>query len=240
MEVAGLVLSTISVVDSAVKIYGSLLHFKGTSAVQYEVRNMIKEIETERLIVSHTLEMLLYPSVSPEEIDELLSHPASLKWKSLEIEAAVKETLGAEGYTVFVHSLRQLFENMDALGKSINALMEKNEAGSFPSRQKLKWVFNKNRTQESLVEVKRCNVELETLAHRSVYIQQFRRSNQAIRNINDASIKIGNIQRVAEAVEALVTGEDTLSSDTNDASSMYTVETEVRIFEAKIRYSILL
>ena len=203
---------------------------------------MDREVETQTIILQDTLKVLLHEAIPPAEIEELLSNPESPKWKSPELDEALEQVLGESAYEVLIRDLQSLLETLRSLEQSICVITKNQENYFWLSHRGRKLVLMQNETRQALEDLRCRNLDLQSLACRSTQTPLARRSTQArreryarqaLQNIDDILEKFRYLQRVTHNVEAIVTGEVIIpvDSDSDDALSLCSVETEVSVWE---------
>lgn len=206
---------------------GAVLNMATRRTFQRDFIQMARSVETQFIVLRTTVTVLLHDALTPAEIQELVSDRASPLWTAPKVEVALKQRLGDRGYEVFIEGFSSLLGTLESLENSIRIISEAPTSNVFLSRQAFKWAWSHRRASQALADLTRRNHDLEAIAQ----TYHSRQSIEAIQNINDALENIHSVRRVAENMEAIATGQVTISTDNKgDEYSLYSVKTEVSIW----------
>ncbi|KAF4946801.1 hypothetical protein FSARC_14111 [Fusarium sarcochroum] len=218
-EVTGLVLGLMPPLMAAAEAFDKA--FKPRDLKLHEA-----VIERQSLILKNTLEVLLYDSIPPENVKEMLSDTANPKWRDPEIAETLRQRLGDVNYKYFLDSFRGLHETIISLRESLQKIQGKSKRDFLLSGKALRWAAMQDRTRQQLEDVQRHNESLAAVAQTSMYVYQSRQSAQALKNIQDALSNFRDVERIAQNVEAIAMGRITVPEEIDDSISEYSVRTE--------------
>lgn len=113
LEVAGLVLGTLPIAIKGVKAYIDMM--SSVKSVKRDLKHMLRDLETEKVLMENTCEALLVGVVPTSMIDKMIEAPFGPEWKQYDERLRLR----------LWRSYKQFEEQVSDMMKSIEDLREK-------------------------------------------------------------------------------------------------------------------
>ncbi|KAF2122662.1 hypothetical protein BDV96DRAFT_639235 [Lophiotrema nucula] len=118
LEIAGVVLGALPLIISAFEHYAEgIATAKRFWRYKTEMRSLIEQIKTTKVIFINTMEQLLTGIVRADQMDAFLSRPAGELWRVSEVDEKLKSRL-RDAYEIY-------FDNVRGMEVSLKKIMEK-------------------------------------------------------------------------------------------------------------------
>lgn len=131
IEVAGLVLGVLPVVIQALQGYRNIL--SSIRNVESDIQYLILGLETERVRLRTSSELLLEGIVPADDIDDLLEHPFSEKWEALSVANRLKLRL-YDAITTYQKTVEDMKTVEAQLQKSLGFMVQEDGEVGRPTR----------------------------------------------------------------------------------------------------------
>ncbi|KAH8660539.1 hypothetical protein BX600DRAFT_514135 [Xylariales sp. PMI_506] len=184
MEVAGLVLGVIPIAISAIDTYRSI--FSSVKQAQRDLSWLRQDLETERIRLQNTCEILLVGIVPLSKIDDMISDPFGSDWR------VYNDPLRLRLWTSWATFEAQV-TSMKTAAQELRAKLKVGDNGQTPLRDKLSilrelkenasFSLKKDDYKDVMNQIKSANTALQELARQDYGLESHRRSRSQYRLI---------------------------------------------------------